>query len=269
MSWLRLLEEKMQEDELATTLGDASTIMNHPAQHKKQSVTGLIKEMWPAYLIEIIVIILGISITLALEEWRDHAKEKHLEQIYLRNLQTDVETDLKSLGLTIRGTHILLQKGEALLNIARSPATKTISPEQVYEDVRAILGRPDFITSDATFTDLKSSGNLHLIEDIQLKNLLFAYYNETQLIKELQDAERQTTISLSGVFFLKQIPLDDHRNQIVSASDKAMTALISDIEFNNNVLLRVTNRNELLGVYKKTDSLANLLHSAFARKTSD
>src|ERR1700730_3843372 len=37
--------------------------------HKVQK---LIKEMWPAYLIEIFVIILGISITLALEEWRDH-----------------------------------------------------------------------------------------------------------------------------------------------------------------------------------------------------
>ena len=46
--------------------------------------------------------------------------------------------------------------------------------------------RPKFTTRDATFSDLKSSGNLHLLKDIGLKNSLFAYYNVAQNIKDLQ-----------------------------------------------------------------------------------
>jgi hypothetical protein len=62
----------------------------------------LIREMWPAYLIEILVIILGISITLGLEAWRDGIKEKRQEKIYLRNLKADLEEDMNSLTWLIQ-----------------------------------------------------------------------------------------------------------------------------------------------------------------------
>jgi hypothetical protein len=264
------MEEKIHQDEPVETPEGSPTIQPSFVHHKKQTVTGLIKEMWPAYLIEIIVIILGISITLALEEWRDNSRENHLEQIYLKNIQTDVETDLKTLELSITATQSLLQKGNDLLDIARASEMKSIAPNQVYEDIRAILSRPNFISGDATFTELKSSGNLHLIRNIQLKNLLFAYYNETQQIKEVQIAEQQTTIILAGAYFLKQVPLDKYniRNGI-SHSEQELQSLVTNIEFNNNVLLRVTNREELLRIYQNTDSLAKQLVNELAREAGN
>jgi len=263
------MEEKIQEDESVEIPGESASTQPPPVRHKKRTVSGLIKEMWPSYLIEIIVIILGISITLALEEWRDNSKENQLEQVYLKNLQTDIGADLKSLSLAIDGTKLLLQRGNELLDYARSADNKNISPGQVYKDVRAILGRPNFITSDAIFTDLKSSGNLHLIKDIQLKNLLFAYYNESQHIKEVQDAERQTAITLSGAFFLKKFPLDENRSQVYSITTKDRDESFKNIEFDNNVLLRVLNRKELLDIYQRADSLAKLLHKNLVKKTEN
>lgn len=260
------MEEKISENEPAE---EQAVVQPAAIHHKKQTVSGLIKEMWPAYLIEIIVIILGISITVALEEWRDNSKENHLEQIYLKNLQTDVGTDLKSLSLAVSGTESLLQRGNELLGYTRSPDSKNIPSNQVHEDVRAILARPNFITSDASFTDLKSSGNLHLIKDIRLKNLLFAYYSETQHIKEIQDAERQTTITLSGAYFLKQFLLDEMRGQEISITTKDMSAQLKNIEFSNHVLLRVLNRKELLDIYHRADSLAVQLHDDLVKKTGD
>jgi hypothetical protein len=269
MSWLRLMEEKIQEDESVKFPEDPTIVQPHATLHKKQTVSGLIKEMWPAYLIEIIVIILGISITLALEEWRDNSREDHLEQIYLKNLKTDIETDLKSLSLAITATKSLLERGNELLGYTRSTDNKTVSPSEVHEDVRAILSRPNFISSDASFTDLKSSGNLHLIKDIQLKNLLFAYYNETQHIKEVQEAERQAAITLSGVYFLKQIPLDEQIGHVIPMATKDMNELLKNIEFDNNVLLRVLNRKELLDIYQRTDSLAGQLKTDLLKKTGN
>jgi hypothetical protein len=263
------MEEKIQEDESAKTTPETATIQPLAVPHKRHTLSGLLKEMWPAYLIEIIVIILGISITLALEEWRDNSREHHLEQIYLKNIETDIGTDLNSIGFAIAGTKSLLQKGNELLDYARSPENKNISPNQVNEDVRAVLARPNFISSDASFTDLKSSGNLHLIKDVQLKNLMFAYYNETQHVKEIQDAEQQTAITLSGAYFLKQFPLDEKRSQASSMSAKDMSELINNIEFDNNVLLRVLNRKELLDIYQRADSLARLLHNDLIKKTGN
>ena len=154
MSWVRLIEERM-------------SIPAHKP-HKGNKLFHLIREMWPAYLIEIVVIILGISITLALEQWRDGVKERKLEQVYLGNLLADIQADRQSLRDAASGTQLLLGHGNDLLQFVNEPVTHLLSTDQVHSDVRAVLSRPKFIAHDATFSDLKTSGNLHLVDDISL-----------------------------------------------------------------------------------------------------
>lgn len=261
MSWLRLMEQRIQENEPLSDTQNVAPIPP-PVYRHKNKVIHLIKEMWPAYLIEIFVIILGISITLALEEWRDTGKENHLEQIYLKNLLTDVELDLQSLEQTSAATQKILDRGNDLLTYIRSPAGNGISLSQVEANVLAILGRPKFVSNDATFSDLKSSGNLHLLKDIQLKNLIFSYYNLAQNIKNDQDAEQQATITLSGSYFIKAFPLVDFGNKPDRSESTALNDLSKNIEFSNNVLLRVTTRHELLDIYQRADSSAAQLKRA-------
>ena len=109
MSWLRLIEESMKAktpsvaaggDEVpseATAAGNAFVSEPAPKPEKpapkartRDRFRHLLSDMWPAYLIEIVVIMLGISITLALEQWRDGAKEDQLEKIYRGNLAADI-----------------------------------------------------------------------------------------------------------------------------------------------------------------------------------
>ncbi len=129
-----------------------------------------------------------------------------------------------------------------------------------------ILERPKFISADATFTDLRSSGNVHLIRDMQLKNLIFSYYNETEKIRENQRAEEEATITLSGNYFLKRFPLED---SLRFSQNLQVKETINPVEFLNNVLLRVSNRKELLLIYKKADSLGNLLQTKLAKKSNN
>lgn len=260
------MEESIKENETTPEAENIASIPL-PAPRQKNKITGLLKEMWPAYLIEILVIILGISITLALEEWRDSSKENRLEQIYLKNLLTDVELDLQSLKYTSASTQKLLDQGNEILSYIRTPANKGISFNQLNAAIRNILARPNFISNDATFSDLKSSGHLHLLEDIQLKNRLFAYYSQTQNIKDIQDAEQQATITLSGSYFLKQFPMDDFGNQQPPSESNMVNDLPKNIEFGNNVLLRVTTRKELLSLYQKADSLAGQLKQELSVET--
>src|ERR1700722_3396937 len=123
MSWLRLIEERMKaKTPDVTAAGDFVPGESAP---KPKARTGarfrhLIGEMWPAYLIEIVVIILGISITLALEEWRDGAKEDRLRNIYRGNLLADINTDLEGLQNTSGATTFLLARGEEILGAEKS-----------------------------------------------------------------------------------------------------------------------------------------------------
>ena len=238
--------------------------MNKKESHHKKSGAGrlmqLLREMWPAYLIEIIVIILGISITLALEDWRDNSKEKGLEKIYLGNLLADLDADQQSLQVAGTRTEELIKHGESIMQFISNPVANKINPSQLNSDIRSILGRPKFVIHDATFSDLKSSGNLHLISDLELKNLLFAYYNQAQIIKETQDAEQQATINLSGPYFLKRFVLDEKADSTSSMLVNVPNIFAKEPEFQNNVMLRVSNRKELMELYKMAQSMAAELH---------
>src|SRR5882757_10136885 len=183
MSWLRLIEQRMKEME------------KHPpgAPHsprKKNRILHLLAEMWPAYLIEVVVIIVGITITLALEEWRDNSKERNLEKVYLGNLAADIGADRQSLNYAVLSTDSLLARGEEIRQYVKDPDGHALTAGRLNEDVRKLLERPNFLAHDATFSNLKSSGNIHLIKDITLNWLLFSYYSKAENIQRIQDAEQ-------------------------------------------------------------------------------
>ena len=59
--------------------------------------------------------------------------------------------------------------------------------------------------------------------------------------------EQSATISIAGPFFLKNFQLGDS----LQAHGPALPPGINPAEFKNNVLLRVSNREELLDMYEK------------------
>lgn len=250
MSWLRLMEERIKREHHQPAKKPVE------AAHKKHNrVSELLLEMWPAYLIEIVVIIVGIWITFAVEQWRDNSKEAALEKVYQKNLLADIGADQQSLKYSIDNTRIILADGNQLLSFIKQPNANAISPLKADSDLQNILSRPKFITSDATFSDLKSSGNLRLLKDIRLKNLLFSYYSAAQTIKEAQDAEQQATVVITGPYFFKHFAMGNIGNHGINISQ--LKSLSSDAEFGNNLLLRIHNRTELLDGYLRADSLAN------------
>jgi hypothetical protein len=263
MSWLRLIEESMKAktpDAMAAGDEVPGGSASKPKARTGARFRHLIGEMWPAYLIEIVVIILGISITLALEQWRDGSKEEKLENVYRTNLLADLDADLRTLRRASAATTTLLAHGQAILQSENSSPAHSLSDRALIIDLRAILDRPKFIPHDVTFAELKSSGNLRLVKDVDLKWLLFDYYNQTQVIKEVQDAEQQATITLVGPYFLQRFPMDDGlASPHGPKKGEEPGSAANDFEFRNLVLLRVVNRTELLSLYQTADSLATQL----------
>jgi len=250
-------------DEVTVASVPKASVASAPKARTGNRFRHLINEMWPAYLMEIVVIILGISITLALEEWRDDAKVVKLENVYRGNLLADINVDLEALQYVSAATKTLLAHGEAIFDYENGSPAHSLSDSALTTDLRSILQREKFIPHDATFAELKSSGNLHLINDIDLKRLLFAYYNQAQLIKEVQDAEQQATIILVGPYFLQRFQMDAglEDSPALHRGEKP-TAFANDVEFRNLVLLRVATRKELLALYRTAESLATKLKAA-------
>lgn len=263
---MKEMEKTSNESAAFPADGDAPVISS--PRRKKNRVLHLLSEMWPAYLIEVMVIIVGISITLVLEEWRDNSKEEKLAEVYLGNLAADIDTDRQSLHYAISSTDSLLARGDEVRQFLKDPDGHALTAARLNEDVRKLINRPNFLSHDATFSDLKSSGNLHLIKDIRLKGLLFAYYSKAENTKWIQDAEQQATIELSGRYFLQWFAVDGSDDSPIFHSSGGVRALTSNTEFRNHVAVRVGTRKELLPLYKETDSLAARLLELLPRKGS-
>jgi hypothetical protein len=225
----------------------------------------LFKEKWPEYLVEIIVIILGITISFSLDEWKEQNRKKELEQVYLKSLHSDLTQDIRNLKRTIEETQLVIQQAQMLLTLAeQSPKSDStlISPARFFTAIKDIIRRPLFIAHDATFSDLKSSGNMQLLADFPLKNALFGYYLDYESIKLIELAERELTITITGPYLIKHFPL----RYLADTSSQRLKEVnfmpaLKDTEFSNNLFIRLSNRAELLQNYQEVLALSQKIKS--------
>ena len=74
------------------------------------------------------------------------------------------------------------------------------------------------------------------------------------------------TIVLSGNYFLKLFSMDDKIVHEDTGSTTGLQALSNSAEFDNQVLLRVSNRKELLSVYKNAKTLGSEVKEELKQK---
>lgn len=224
----------------------------------------LLRKRWPEYILEIIVVIIGITISFGLNNIKEDASNSKLEQGFIKGLMDDISSDIKDLEETIRQTEIVIRSGQTLLD--QSDAEKlTIEKKEFVNLVRSIVERPSFVSKNATFSALKSSVSLQLIQDMELKNLLFDYDQQYQALKIVEAAEQQETVAITGPYIIKYIPLADSKRSDDWLKNLAMENILSDVEFVNNVILRLEKRKELLEGYKKVLDLAHQIQDALKR----
>ncbi|MBC7893698.1 MAG: hypothetical protein H7Y12_15880 [Sphingobacteriaceae bacterium] len=213
---------------------------------RRGSIAHLLREKWAEYLVEILVIIFSISASFALDEWKDNRSKRELEQAYLNGLSTDLKTDSTHLIEVITETEVIVGKARELVKEGRS-----LQSAEFLNDVRYIFNRPRFVAEDATFSDLKSSGNFQVLRDFALKNALFGYYREYVSTEMVEAAEHDATTGLVAPFMVKRLPLVTNRAASHGLSQPQVEALLNDMEFQNHVFVRQATREELLRDYRK------------------
>jgi hypothetical protein len=123
---------------------------------------------------EVIVIVVGVLLALAVERWKESRAERRLETGYLRGLERDLAQDSEGLAAFCREVTEAREAAERVLAVIRGelePDPKGFGGELM----RAANGNEP-VYSVAAYTEI-ASGNLHLIENAELKNRLVEYYS--------------------------------------------------------------------------------------------
>lgn len=252
-----LPDELPAQDQLKSTKGKSNRGIF-------RKVGKLLALRWPEYFLEIVVVIIGITISLALSNLQQEAANRKLEQAYLKSLQEDIYADLKELEAVIHRTEIVIQSGNSLFQQSSSDTLK-LDKEQFVNLVQSVIDRPNFVSKNATFYSLKSSANFQLVNDIELKNLLFEYDQLYQGLKTVESAELQETIFITGPYIIKYIPFADSKRTQIWLRDLDMEKILGEVEFVNNIVLRLGTRQELLEGYRESLKIAHQIKEALEK----
>ena len=141
------------------------------------------KQDWFIVIIELLVVVVGLMMAFQLDRWWEAIGEKKLEGVYIQRLIGDIESDIPELENAIQLAYMRKDYTELLMAVVEDPEIAAQQPTSflVALDQASFTYSP--VLRKATFDDLRSTGNMRLIRDQDIKTRLHDYYrfDESQL----------------------------------------------------------------------------------------
>ncbi len=135
---------------------------------------------------EIVLVVIGILIALSINSWNDNRKDRIKEQVYLKNLISELTEDIESNKRYILDRYSkkveVLKKGKAYYQ-DKFQVTDTIS---FLNDVGYgnVFGNVIWAFNKTTYNQLVNTGDLKVIENDSLKRFILKYYNTVTAMEE-------------------------------------------------------------------------------------
>jgi protein associated with RNAse G/E len=150
---------------------------------------------------EIVLVVIGILIALAINNWNENRKAALQEDLYLNRLLSETNQDLihfaESINSLEKGNQTIVLFSEAIKSEAIQDSL-LLQRASDYFKYGSIY--PVFTSSRSTFDDLSSTGNLKIIKNIKLREALVKYYADYEQAKELNQVAVDWALPLDAPF---------------------------------------------------------------------
>lgn len=135
---------------------------------------------WFAVLVELLVVMVGLVVAFQVDRWWEARGERFGEETYIDRLIVDLEEDVPDLKYASELAEVRRDFGEFLAGVAADPTLATERPTYFLAAVSqaAFTYTPSLVSH--TFEDLRSTGNLRLIQDPGIRRALRNYYGVDQ-----------------------------------------------------------------------------------------
>ena len=132
-----------------------------------------LKRKWSEYLLELIVITLGIVGAFALNNWNEARKETTLENTLLREIKLGVESDLIDLNENIENCRRVQGGQETFINWIESDQTYN---DSLSSHIAATYSSTHFSSSKMPYETLKQLG-MRIVKNDSLRNQIAKLYD--------------------------------------------------------------------------------------------
>ncbi len=125
------------------------------------------------YVSEILVIIVGITLSFAFDEWRRDREDQRAERGYLIALRADLAQDTAMLAFNISGGTWVLRATERLINFRHADDIA----DSLHILIDAAASYAAFSPATATYEELRQTGRTDLLRDDTLRHELLRLHN--------------------------------------------------------------------------------------------
>ena len=195
-----------------------------------------------AYAIgEIILVVIGILLALQINTWNQEKKNRALEaRYYCQFLQDVVQDSLEIEGLILASHQRIAACNRSIAILQKDE----VEMELITNEFLATLANASkaFIANSASFDDVTSSGNIKILSDLELKNLLSDYYSDVEAMALTPLVNAQTMVEI----FLDQIKKGRVFPYLKLVTDNIDTTIVDATRVNPRSFATDEERSDLL-----------------------
>ena len=197
---------------------------------------------------EIILVIVGILIALAINEHSNNEKKIELRNSYLIQLNAEADRNLKKLTLLNNESATMLKELDSVFKIL---VIKDYDNPKLASKSFFLIISKKFYPEMITYENLKFSGDLKLFNDLNFRNSISESYETFNPIQKLEASEQQTIEAYYENFLMPKVKF---REMGTSSNTYG-----KDIYLENMVLTRITTIAQNREAYSNAiESLQNL-----------
>jgi len=143
----------------------------------RRLATALRQQDWFTVMVEILIVVLGVFIGIQVSNWNDARIDHGRAAAYLERIDQDLDADLATLADRKNFWRQVSRYGETGLRYAQTGMADEASHWNVLLAFFQASQVAEFITTQATYDELRSAGDLELISNLDVRNELASYYN--------------------------------------------------------------------------------------------
>ena len=222
----------------------------------------LTKNKFGNYLVyavgEIILVIIGILIALAINEHSKKNKNLELRDLYIIQLNDEADRNIKELNSLENGATEMLKELDTLIQLLGNKAYD--NPKLSLKSF-VLLASNKFYPIKITYENLKFSGDLKLFDDLNLRNSISETYETFYPIERFEALDHQGIATFYENFWMPNV-----RFMYMGMSSENYG---KEIYFENMVLSRMVTIRQNRDVYANAIESSKKLKHTFAQLKTD
>lgn len=211
---------------------------------------------------ELVMIVTGILVALAINTWWQGLETAQREHDYLADLVLDFEENAWRIGETLNDADEVIEAAQILLDVNSAAEGRAIGLDSLNYLLQGLSIMPTYQPVTRTWDDILGAGELQTLSNPEIRMLLAEFESAMHLVEIVEQTQERQLVELFVPYILEN--LDYAAVALFAGEDieypdapfeDSVFSVLGTREFRNWLVLRLTWADDLKGVHMGTQDV--------------